>query len=159
MAVQDTGRNVLLKRLRQDSDDQVVLCQRCEYLTKDRLVCSGCKLNFCLKCANVGTNAWQCITKGEIDHFIWSCRSYRETFPSLDNITRVLGDIQKTTNSRMDAFEERLNTVEQRTKEGIESSVSKMKTEIIDSLQNNLESLSLRPTVVQLFVFIYSGIQ
>ena len=63
MGVQDTGRNVLLKRLRQDSDDQEVLCQRCEYLTKDRLVCSGCKLNFCLKCANVGTNAWQCITK------------------------------------------------------------------------------------------------
>ena len=76
-----------------------------------------------------------------MDHFIWSCRSCRATFPSLDNITRVLGDIQKITNSRMDAFEERLNTVEQRTKEGIESSVSKMKTEIIDSLQNNLESL------------------
>lgn len=135
------GRNVLLKRLRQDSDDQEIMCQRCDYLTKDRVVCSGCKLNFCLKCANISTNAWQCITKGEMDHFIWSCRCCRATFPSLDNISRVLGDIQKTTNTRMDKFEERLNNVEQRNKNDIETCVANMKTEIIDSLKDNMESL------------------
>ena len=137
----ESSRNVLLKRLRQDSNDEEVMCQRCDNLTKERVMCTGCKLNFCLRCANISATLWQCITKGELDNFLWSCKSCRATFPSLDNISKVLGDIQTTTNSRMENFEQRLNTIEERTKADITSSVMTMKTEIIESLQSNLESL------------------
>ena len=105
------------------------------------MVCSGCKLDFCLRCANISASLWECITKGELDNFIWSCRSCRATFPSLVNISKVLGDIKTSTNSRMDKFEERLGTIEERTNEEIKNYVSSMKTEIIESLQGNLESL------------------
>ena len=131
-----SSRNVLTKRPRQDSDGQ-----RCDLLTRERVVCSGCKLDFCLRCANISATLWECITKGELDDFIWSCRSCRATFPSLDNISKVLGDIKTSTNSRMDKFEERLGTIEERTNEEIKNNVSSMKTEIIESLQGNLESL------------------
>ena len=136
-----SSRNALSKRLRQDSDDQEVLCQRCDYLTKERVICSGCKLNFCLRCANISDALWTCITKGELDNFIWSCRSCRATFPSLDNISKVLGDIQTATNLRMDKFEARLGTKEERTTDEIKNSVSSMKSEILESLQTNLEGL------------------
>ena len=136
-----SSRNAISKRLRQDSDDQEVLCQRCDYLTKERVICSDCKLNFCLRCANISDALWTCITKGELDNFIWSCRSCRATFPSLDNISKVLGDIQTTTNSRMDKFEARLGTIEERTTDKIKNSVSSIKSEILESLQTNLEGL------------------
>ena len=84
---------------------------------------------------------WQCITRGELDNFLWSCKSCRATFPSLNNISKVLGDIQTTTYSRMEKFEQRLNTIEERTKADITSSVMTMKAEIIERLQSNLESL------------------
>ena len=78
----ENERMDLLKRPRQDSNDEEVLCQRCDYLTTERVACSDCKLNFCLRCANISASLWQCITKGEIENFIWSCRSCRATFPS-----------------------------------------------------------------------------
>ena len=135
------SRSTISKRLRQDSDDLEVICQKCDNLTKERVSCSGCQLNFCLRCASISATLWTCISKGELDNFIWSCRSCRATFPSLDNISKVLGDIQTTTNSRMDKFEARLGKIEERTQNEIKSSVSDMKSEIIESLQTNIESL------------------
>ena len=122
-----SSRNVLTKRPRQDSDDQDVTCQRCDLLTRERVVCSRCKLDFCLRCANISATLWECITKGELDNFIWSCRSCRATFPSLDNISKVLGDIKTSTDSRIDKLEERLGTIEERTNEEIKNNVSSMK--------------------------------
>ena len=96
----ESSRNVLLKRLRQDSNDEEVMCHR-----SDRVMCTGCKLNFCLRCANISATLWERITKAELDNFLWSCKSCRVTFPSLDNISKVLGDIQTTSNSRMEKFD------------------------------------------------------
>ena len=105
------------------------------------MVCSGCKLNFCLRCANISNTLWSCLTQDELDNFIWPCRSCPATFPSLDNISKVLCDIQTTTNTRMDKLETRLGTIEARTTDEIKNSVSNMKSEILESLQTNLEDM------------------
>ena len=109
------SRSTISKRLRQDSDNLEVICQKCDHLTKDRKSCSGCRLNSCLRCANICATLWACISKGELDNFIWSCRSCQATLPFSDNISKMLGDIQATTNSKMDTFEVKLEKNEERT--------------------------------------------
>ena len=42
----------------------------------------SCKLDNCLKCA-----LFEYLTQGEMEDFLWSCKSCKATFPSLDNIT------------------------------------------------------------------------
>ena len=70
------------------------------------MICSGCELFFCIKCARISENLYQCIMNSEMEDFRWSCRSCQATFPSLENITGVLKKIEIKQDNRMDKLED-----------------------------------------------------
>lgn len=105
------------------------------------MICSGCKLFFCLKCARISENLYQCIMNGEMEDFRWSCRSCQATFPSLENITGVLKKIEIKQDNRMDKLEDRIMKVEQATGEELRESVDSMKKEILDTIKEDIETV------------------
>ena len=62
-----------------------------------------------------------------MEGFCWSCRSYKATLPSLDNITGLLKAIQKESNERMTKLESRVDKLESGANEVIQASVANMK--------------------------------
>ena len=76
-----------------------------------------------------------------MDDFYWSCRSFKTTIPSLDNITGLLKDMQKESNERMTRLESRVNILESENKENIKESVIDMKEEIISSLKDDINKI------------------
>ena len=65
------------KRMRQDSNDKdksAYMCQKCDTSSEENVLCSGCKLPFCIKCAKISEAPHQCIASGEMDGFHWTCR-------------------------------------------------------------------------------------
>ena len=47
----DMGNQI--KRLRVGSNEIEMQCQRCDKIVTDRIECSGCKLEYCIYCANI----------------------------------------------------------------------------------------------------------
>ena len=129
------------KRLRVGSDDTEIQCQKCDKIVKEKIECSGCKLDYCIYCANVTPQLFDLIQNGDLEDFMWTCRSCRATFPSLENISCVLKDIQKNTDQRIDSLESRMTNVEKNTEEAIKDSVENMKSEVIESLKENIDKL------------------
>lgn len=76
-----------------------------------------------------------------VEDFEWSCRSCKATFPSLENISYVLGDIQRTTDKRITSLEERVTHFESNTSETIKHSIENMKSEVKDSVKEDLNKL------------------
>ena len=132
------------KRPRQSSTDSETsgfMCNKCEFLYEKSVSCSGCKLSFCLKCARVTETLYNCIVAGEMDDFHWTCRSYKSTFPSLQNISASLEDFKGKYDYRMTNLEEKVNHIELTTKQEVTSQVSSMKEEIINSLKVDINSV------------------
>ena len=128
-------------RVGSDESEAEIQYQRCDNIVVERIACSGCKLEYCLECANVSKTLFSLIIEGELEDFKWSCRSCKATFPSLENISYVLGDIQKTTDKRITSLEERVTHFERNTSETIKDSIENMKSEVIDSVKENLNKL------------------
>lgn len=126
------------KRSRQDSSDPETNCQICDKTIKDKIMCLGCKLDYCLVCANISPTMFECMVQGEMEDFYWSCRSCRATMPSLDNITILLKNMQKESNERMTKLESRVGVLETGAKEVIQETVSSMKEDIISSLKDDI---------------------
>lgn len=129
------------KRSRQDSSDPETNCQKCDKIIKDKIMCQGCKLDYCLACAKITPTMFECMVQGEMEDFYWSCRSCKATMPSLDNITVLLKDMQKESNERMARLESRVGVLESGAKEAIQGSVSSMKQDIISSLKEDINKL------------------
>ena len=113
-----------------------VQCQKCDKIITDKIACSGCT-----KCANVSKQLFSLIMEGELDDFKWQCRSCKATFPSLENISYVLGDIQKSTDKRISNLEERVSNFETNTSETIKDSIVNLKSEVIDSVKEDLNKI------------------
>ena len=104
----------------------------------ERIACSGCDFDYCLVCANMSNNLFALIREGELKDFKWACNA---TFPSLENISYVPGDIQRTTDKRITSLEERVTHFESNTSETIKHSIENMKGEVIDSVKEDLNRL------------------
>lgn len=130
-----------LKRFRVGSDDKGIQCERCDNIVADRIECSGCQLEYCLKCANISEGLYRCTLEGGLENFLWSCKSCRATFPSIQNISEVLKDIQKNTDKRIESLESRVSSIENKTTEVIQDQIQKMKVEVIDSVKDGLDKL------------------
>lgn len=126
------------KRPRQASDSSGYICHKCELLVDKTITCTGCKLTFCLRCGKISEPLYKCIVNGEMESFHWSCKSCTATFPSLANITATLDDIKGKYEYRMSNLEEKVDNLEQTTKQEVATQVSKMKDEIIDSLKEDI---------------------
>ena len=61
-----------------------------------------------------------------MENFMWSCRSCRATFPSLENISCVLKDIQKPTDKTLESLDARVTNVERNTDGMIKDSIENM---------------------------------
>ena len=132
------------KRPRQDSSEREItnfLCQRCDTRVEDGINCTGCKLLFCLRCAQISPGLHKCMKNGEMDDFHWNCRSCNSSFPSLENITGVLKNIQSKFEGRMSNIETRMDSYEERTEKIITDQVTEMKDDIIDSLKGEVNQL------------------
>ena len=129
------------KRSRIGSDDKESECQKCSRIITESIACSGCKLKYCLNCAKVSEQLYNLIQSGDMDQFLWSCNSCRATFPSLENISSALNNLQKSNDVRIGKIEERVKQIEDSSKEEIKCSVASMKEEIIESLKGDLENL------------------
>ena len=141
MASSSEKGSLTKKRFRQDSSDPEAYCQKCDKLTKDNIMCQGCKLDYCLTCAKMSPTLYECLVQGEMEGFCWCCRSCKATMPSLDNITGLLKDMQKESNERMTKLESRVDVLESGAKEVIQESVSSMKEDIISSLKGDINNL------------------
>ena len=96
MAMANQGdRGNQIKRV--GSNEIEIQCQRCDKLVTDRIECSGCKLENIVYIVQIlpPPKLFTLIQDGELENFMWSFRSCRATFPSLENISCVLKDIQK----------------------------------------------------------------
>ena len=140
MASSSEKESLMKKRFRQDSSDPEAYCQKCDKLTKDNIMCQGCKPDYCLTCAKMSPALYECLVRGEIEGFYWCCRSCKATMPSLDNITSLLKDMQNEGKERMTKLESRVDVLESGAKEVIQESVSSMK-EDISSLKGNINNL------------------
>lgn len=76
-----------------------------------------------------------------MDQFLWSCNSCRATFPSLENISSALNNLQKSNDVRIGKIEDRVKQIEECNKEEIKCSVAAMKDELIESIKGDLENL------------------
>ena len=83
-----------------------------------------------------------------MEDFKWSCKSCKATFPSLENISCVLKDIQKKkkkkkkkTDRRIASLEERVTNVESKTTKTIKTSIEEMKSEVKEGVKDNLDKL------------------
>lgn len=134
-------RGDLSKRMRQDSgeEDSESVCQKCDNIVSDKIMCTGCKLYYCLKCASVSRSLYACIKNGELENFHWTCPCCKSMFPSLDNIASVLQDIQSKQDARLSGLEDRMTRIEQKAQGEIKSSVSNMKEEILESVKQGID--------------------
>ena len=58
------------------------LYQRCGKKVEEGINCIGCKLLFCLRCANISKALHKCLINSEMDRFHWNCRCCSSSFPS-----------------------------------------------------------------------------
>ena len=103
-------------------------------------MCQGCKLDYCLKCAGIKPQLFEHLTQGEMEDFLWSCRSCKSTFPSLDNITRYLKESLDKNDSRMNKLEDRMGKLENNQK-ATTTAMTNMKHEICQSLKDDVNKL------------------
>ncbi|MES9884994.1 MAG: hypothetical protein ABW185_29475, partial [Sedimenticola sp.] len=144
MRLNRTSQNSNPKRQRiSDIDESCFIskCQKCDKHVDEHVVCSGCKLQFCLNCAQVSQRLYECILNGEMDDFHWNCRSCKSTFPSLQNITGVLNEMRISHDDRMTGIETRMNKLEHDTKSEIKSNIEDLKQDIIKSLKEDIDSV------------------
>ena len=45
-------------RYRFGSDETEIQCQKCDDIVTERIACSGCKLEYCIECANVSKHCF-----------------------------------------------------------------------------------------------------
>ena len=108
----ETNERALKKRARQNSSDPEICCQKRDAVIKEKIMCNGCKLDYCLKCAGITHTLFEYLTQGEMEDFLWSCKSCKATFPSLDNITKSLKESLDKNDTRMTKFEDRVGKLE-----------------------------------------------
>lgn len=130
MATVSDKDSLAKQKSRQDSSDPETNCQKCDKTIKDKIMCQGCKHDYCLACAKISPTMFECMVQGEIEDFYWSCRSCKATMPSLDNITIILKNMQKESNERMTKLESRVGVLEMGAKEAIQGTVSSMRQDI-----------------------------
>lgn len=80
-----------------------------------------------------------------MDDFLWSCRSCKASFPTLQNIASTLQDIRDRHEKRIDGLEKRIDRFELSTQQEIskkiDSSVTSMKDDIIQSLKDDINTV------------------
>ena len=81
------------------------------------------------------------LSSGELENFMWSCRSCRATFPSLENITSVVQDIQKKSDVRMNRLEERMSSIENQSSLRIRECMANVKHEILEELKGDINDM------------------
>ena len=131
----------ILKRMRVASSDEEVMCQKCDIVVKESIICSGCKLNYCLRCTQVNQSLFDIIHSGELENFMWSYRSCRATFPSLENVTSVVQDIQKKRYVRMNRLEERMSSIENQSYLRIRECMANVNHEILEELKGDINDM------------------
>ena len=136
----DSNDSAMKKRARQDSSDPETSCQKCDSLISEKIMCQGCKLDYCLKCAGISHELFVHLTKGEMEDFLWSCKSCRATFPSLDNITKYLKESLSKNDVRMTKLESRMKKLET-SNILTNKTVSDMKVEICNSVKEDINKL------------------
>ena len=70
----------------------------------------------------------------------YSCKSCKATFPSLDNITKILKDSREKSNAKMNKIEDRISSLES-SKEDMRQSVLVIKDEIVSSVKEYINEL------------------
>ena len=103
-------------------------------------MCNGCKSDYCLKCAGITHTLFEYLTQGEMEDFLWLCKSCKATFPSLDNITRFLKEPLDKNDTRMTKLEDQVGKLESG-KESVNTAVLVMKEEIRNSLKDGINKL------------------
>lgn len=130
------------KRPRQGSNEEgsISVCQKCDKELKEKITCTGCKLHYCIQCAGVSVELYQCIQKGELNSFHWTCTCCQSMFPSLENIAGAIHDIQNKHDSRMKHLEDRLDKVEVN-REEIKKGLNEIKTDVLQDLKVDIDTL------------------
>ena len=124
-----------------DSNNSGYICQKCELLVEKIIECSGCKLIFCLRCGKISESLYNCLVAGEMEDFLWTCRSCKSTFPSLEKILATLDNIKSKYEFRMSNLEEKVDNLQKSTKQEVKTQVSNLKEEIINSLKGDIHSV------------------
>ena len=70
-----------------------------------------------------------------MNDFHWTCPCCRNMFPSLDNISRSLNDMQNKNEERMSKLEKRMGNFEDFTKGEVKNTLLGKKTEILEELK------------------------
>lgn len=149
------------KRARQDSSDPETCCQICNSVITEKIMCQGCKLDYCLKCAGINYRLFEYLTQGDMEDFLWSCKSCKATFPSLDNITKYLKESLDKNDTRMTKIEDRMGKLET-SHQSTNKTIIDMKEEIcrtikedvnrlVDERNSELEDRRRRETNITLF--------
>ena len=102
---------------------------------KINLLVLAVNFHYCLKCAGVSEALYACIERGEMTDFHWTCPCCKNMFPSLDNISRSLNDMQSKNEERMTKLENRMGNSESFTKGEVKNTVLSMKSEILEELK------------------------
>ena len=76
-----------------------------------------------------------------MDSFHWNCKSCSSSFPSLENITGALKNIQATYEGRMTNIESRMDTLEEKAERLIVDYVQEMKEDMIESIKGEVSLL------------------
>lgn len=135
--------NPATKRPRQGSNEEgsILICQKCDKEVKEKITCTGCKLHYCLQCAGVSVELYQCIQKGELNRFHWTCTCCQSMFPSLENIAGAIQDIQNKQDSRMKHLEDRMDKVEEANREEIKKGLNEIKSDVLQNLKADIDTL------------------
>lgn len=116
------------------------LAAKRETVITEKIMCQGCKSDYCLKCAGITLELFRYLTQGEMEDFLWSCKSCKATFPSLDNITKYLKESLDKSDTRMTKLEDRMGKLEANNV-STNKAVFDMKEEIYNSLKDDINNL------------------
>ena len=137
----DNSRS-LAKRLRVPSDEATQhYCQKCDREITDKMTCNGCKLSYCLKCANITPGLYQCLQNGEMNDFMWNCKPCKSTFPSLDNLMGVMKDFQGKQEDRMKNIENRMTDMEKSNKIELNKCAAVIKDDVKKDIKSDIDKL------------------
>lgn len=117
-------------------------CPRCETLidyAKDYYYpCSICSFDFCLKCTGMSKALHEVMQENTNGDLMWTCKTCRQNFPSLSNVSKSISNLDKKNDLRLDQLEKKLDDMNITVEQKVVHHVSNMKKEVVKEISSNI---------------------
>lgn len=116
-------------------------CIRCDYsinLVEDSYYsCSVCTMDYCLKCTGISSSMLKALEEDSNGNFMWTCRGCKQNFPSINNVSTSLANLDKKNDKRLDLLEKKIDNLDVSINKKIKDEVQVLKEDVLEELSGN----------------------